>query len=361
MSETSTGEVLIGRDGAVARIRLNRPRAIHALTRAMCEAMAAALLAWRAEDGVRLVMREHAPAADGDPKLSRGFCAGGDIRAIAESAATDGAEARAFFDAEYKLNHLLFTYVKPSVAFMDGITMGGGVGIALPCRYRVATERTVFAMPETGIGLFPDVGGGWYLSRLPGRIGAWLATTGARIDGADALGIGFATHYLPSEALAAAKRAILADPADVEAILDAHAVAPPPSRLAAQRGDIDRLFAADVYEDILEALAADGGDWAQAQRETLAAKSPQTIKVALRQLREGARMTDFADEMRMEYAIATHVIQRPDFVEGVRALIVDKDNDPRWDPATPEAVTEHMLDTIFTPLPDAEAWEPVRF
>ena len=255
-----TDDVLTFVENGVGRIRLNRPRAIHALTADMCGAINDALLAWARDDSVVAVMIDHLPAPDGDPKLSRGFCAGGDIALIARSAAADGVEAERFFSVEYRMNHLLFVYEKPIVAFMDGIVMGGGVGLSLPARYRVATERTSFAMPETGIGLFPDVGGGWYLPRLPGRTGAWLATTGARIDGADCVAVGIATHYMPSEALDAVKARILTDPYDLTLVLDAASTQPPPSTLQAARADIDRLFASDKAEEIVAALEADGGE-----------------------------------------------------------------------------------------------------
>jgi len=277
---------------------------------------------------------------------------------LAGSGASDGAEARAFFHTEYRMNHRLFTYVKDTVAFMDGVTMGGGVGIALPCRYRVATENTRLAMPETGIGLFPDVGGGWYLSRLPGRIGQYLALTGARLDGAEALALGLATHYLPAARIEEAKARIIADPAVIEAALTGLAEEAPAARLLAQRATIDRLFAADELEEVLGALQADGGDFAQATLATLATKSPQAMKVSLKLLKDAAGMATFADEMRQEYAVACRVVQRPDFGEGVRALIVDKDNAPRWEPATVEGVSDHMIDRIFAPLSEDEAWTP---
>lgn len=346
-----TAAVLIAQDGHVGRIRLNRPKAIHALTTDMCAAISAALEDWRGNGAVQAVLIDHAEG--------RGFCAGGDIRMLAESGAKDGAEARSFFHTEYRMNHRLFTYVKPTVAFMDGITMGGGVGLAMPCRFRVATEQTRFAMPETGIGLFPDVGGGWYLSRLPGRVGQFLALTGARLDGAECMLLGIATHYLPSAALDEAKAKIAADPSALEAILEAFAEEPPPARIEANLERIDRLFASDRLEDIFAALEADDSDWARTELATLRTKSPQTMKVALKLLFHGAHMQDFADEMRQEYAVAAHVVQRHDFIEGVRAVIIDKDNAPRWDPATPEGVTDHMIDTIFAPLPAAEAWSPV--
>ncbi|QGP78635.1 enoyl-CoA hydratase/isomerase family protein [Sphingobium sp. CAP-1] len=354
-----TDQVLTTIENGVGRIRLNRPRAIHALTPEMCDAINAALLGWATDDGVVVVMIDHLPAPDGDPKLSRGFCAGGDIALIATSAKADCVEAERFFTLEYRMNHLLFVYPKPIVAFIDGIVMGGGVGISLPARFRVATERTTFAMPETGIGLFPDVGGGWYLPRLPGRIGAWLAATGARIDGADCAAIGIATHYIASDRLDAVKARILADPTGLGEILDENADATPPATLNAHRAEIDRLFASDRAEEIVAALRADGGAWAGRQLAVLATKSPQTIKVALRQLVEGGRKQSFADNMAMEFGLACAIIRRPDFVEGVRAVIFDKDNAPSWSPATLEEVSDAMIDAIFAPLPADRRWTPL--
>jgi enoyl-CoA hydratase len=344
-------DVLTPIEGKVGRLRLDRPKSLHALTREMCSAMIAALLDWRDRPEVEAVMLDHAEG--------RGFCAGGDVVAIARSGAGDGAEARAFFHEEYRLNHLLFTYAKPTIAFMDGIVMGGGVGISQPCRYRIATENTRFAMPETTIGLFPDVGGGWYLARLPGRVGIFLALTGARLDGAECLHLGLATHYVPSLALDDLKARIAAEPQRLEALLDEHGAPPPPARIAENRERIDRLFAADDFETILAALAADGSDWAQTELATLRAKSPQACKVSLRILYDGARVQDFAHEMKQEYAVASRVVQRHDFVEGVRALLIDKDNRPRWEPPTPEAVTQHLIDTIFAPMPEGEEWTPL--
>ena len=181
-----TDDVLISTQDRVGRIRLNRPKAIHALNTSMCEAMSHALLGWMHDDSVEAVVIDHAEG--------RGFCAGGDVVMIARSGNEDAADAKRFFFAEYRLNHLLFTYPKPTVAIMDGITMGGGVGISMPCDFRIATENTRFAMPETGIGLFPDVGGGWYLPRLPGRVGEFMALTGARLDGSECHYLGLATH-----------------------------------------------------------------------------------------------------------------------------------------------------------------------
>ncbi|MCP3732429.1 enoyl-CoA hydratase/isomerase family protein [Sphingomonas sp. MG17] len=345
-----TDDVLISVEGRVGRIRLNRPKAIHALNTGMCAAALDALNAWRSDPAVEVVMIDHAEG--------RGFCAGGDIRMAAESGAGDGSAARDFFRVEYRMNHALFTYAKPIVAFMDGITMGGGVGISQPAKYRVATENTKFAMPETGIGLFPDVGGGWYLSRLPGRIGQYLAVTGHRIDGAECVALGLASHYLPFDRLDEAKARITADPQGIEAVLNELSAPAPDARILAHRGAIDRLFASDRLEDIIVALEADGGDWAAQQLATIRTKSPQAMKVSLKLLLDGATMPTFEDEMRQEFAVAAHVVQRHDFVEGVRALIVDKDNAPRWDPATPADVSDHLIDQIFAPLPDDQAWSP---
>ncbi|MBA2936240.1 enoyl-CoA hydratase/isomerase family protein [Sphingomonas sp. CGMCC 1.13654] len=342
-----TDEVLTQVDGKAGRLRLNRPRAIHALTQPMCIAMIAALQGWRGDEAVEVVLIDHAEG--------RGFCAGGDVVQLA----SDAVAARAFFHEEYRLNHLLFTYAKPVVAFMDGVTMGGGVGISQPAKYRIATENTLFAMPETGIGLFTDVGGGWYLSRLPGHFGEYLALTGARLDGAECVALGICTHYIPSEDLPALKAAIAADPQSVGRLLDEAAIEPPAAGILARAEEIERLFVADRYEDILAALAADKSEWAEAQLRTLGKKSPQTCKVCLRLVKDGRERTDFADEMRAEYGVAVHVIQRPDFAEGVRALLVDRDNKPVWNPATPDGVTDQMIDTIFSPLSDDEAWTPL--
>ncbi|MEE9434600.1 MAG: enoyl-CoA hydratase/isomerase family protein [Sphingorhabdus sp.] len=350
-----TNEILARSDGRIGHLSLNRPSALHALNLPMCEAIIAALQRWAGDDEVEAIIIDHSEG--------RGFCAGGDIRMLAESGAKKGAdkalEAKAFFHTEYQLNHLMHEYSKPVVAFMDGITMGGGVGISQPAKFRVATENTRFAMPETGIGLFPDVGGGWYLPRLEGRVGQFLALTGARIDGAECLELGLATHYLPSENLDEAKQRIAQNPGRIAGILGDLSASPPEARIVANIDRINRHFASDKYEDILAALEAAESDWAAKERDTLGTKSPQTCKVALRQLAEGAAMPDFASEMKQEYAIGARVVQMHDFLEGVRAVIFDKDNKPAWNPATPEEMTEQMLGAIFAPLPEQEEWKPL--
>ncbi len=350
-----TDQVNIHKHGRVGHISLNRPKALHALTLEMCHAMSAALAEWANDDEVEAIILDHAEG--------RGFCAGGDIAFLRNSALNDcGVSGRKFFHDEYQLNHQMMTYGKPIVAFMDGITMGGGVGIALPAKFRVATENTRFAMPETGIGLFPDVGGGWHLSRLGGRLGQFLALTGARLDGSECLWAGIATHYVPSDMLADLKARIIEKPGRISGILSEPVGTPPKARIEDNWDLIRKHFASDTYEDILDSLesaAADGDSWAEKERDTLGTKSPQTCKVALRQLKESAGLDSFADNMVMEYRIASRVLVRPDFAEGVRAVITDKTNDPQWDPPTPQDVTEELIDSIFAPLPEGEEWVPL--
>jgi enoyl-CoA hydratase len=347
----STDQLIVRREGGAGFLSLNRPKAIHALTVEMDHAMTEALLAWRDDPEVKVVILDHAEG--------RGFCAGGDVNLVRQSALTDGGVAgRRFFYEEYQLNHLMFTYPKPIVAFVDGITMGGGVGISQPATFRVATENTRFAMPETGIGLFPDVGGGWYLSRLQGRLGQFLALTGARLDGSECLWAGLATHYLPADRLTEAKTRIAAGH-EPQGVLAALAVTPPEPRIAAHAASIAKHFASNRLEDIVASLEVDDGEWAAKELATLRLKSPQACKVSLRQLAEAAKLDSFAENMALEYRIAARTLMLPDFAEGVRAVLVDKDNAPKWNPATPEGVTEDSLDAIFAALPAQEEWKPL--
>jgi enoyl-CoA hydratase len=343
-------DVLISVEQGVGRIRLNRPKAIHALTTQMCEAMSAALLQWLHDPAVELVIIDHAEG--------RGFCAGGDVVMLARSGNEDASDARHFFFAEYRLNHLLFTYPKPTIAIMDGITMGGGVGISQPCEFRIATENTRLAMPETGIGLFPDVGGGWYLSRLNGRVGQFMALTGARLDGAECHYLNLATHYVEQAGLEELVERVIKAPERAKGALGAASNYVPDAKIEANLPQITRLFASDRLEDVLAALEAEDSDWAQSELATLRTKSPLSCKVSLRLLADGAHRASFADEMTAEYALAGRVVRTHDFREGVRALLIDKTGDPQWDPATPEEVTDEMLDVLFAPLPESEAWTP---
>ena len=353
----TSNDVLTVKEGFAGRLRLNRPRALHSLNRQMVRDMTRALIEWRDDPDVRIILIDHAEG--------RGFCAGGDVVGISQSVEGHDAAARAFFFDEYRLNHLEYTYPKPGVAFMDGVTMGGGVGIACPCRYRVATERTVLAMPETTIGIFPDVGGGRYLSRLRGRLAQFLALTGARLDGAECLKLRLATHYVPSNRLEEAKERIMAQPFRVQAILDELSEEQvPEARISGNIQRIDRYFASDRLEDIIDALdagAAEGDEWAAKEAATIRAKSPMACKVSLKLLQESPYQLHFVDEMRMEYGIMVKLIHHPDFREGVRALLIDKDNKPNWRPTNPQAIGERDVEAFFEPLPVEEQWRPFDF
>jgi enoyl-CoA hydratase len=342
-----TDALIVERQGQIGRIRLNRPAALHALTTEMCLGIMEALADFDADDAIKAVVFDHSEG--------RGFCAGGDIRMLAESMRGDGVAARAFFHTEYRMNYRLFTYTKPTVSIMDGITMGGGVGVALPCRYRVATENTRFAMPETGIGLFPDVGGSWYLPRLPGKVGMFLALTGARLDGAECLAVGLATHYAAAADLPEALTALSNNAYEIGATLKSFGAGAPLARIVTNRTYIDRLFAGGSVAAIMSGLEADGSDWAAKELRTIRSKSPFSTAVAFRQMIEGTAMTDFADIMRMEYRIAVRVLAEPDFIEGVRAIIIDKDNAPRW---TADA-SLGAIDRVFAPLPADQEWTPL--
>jgi enoyl-CoA hydratase len=336
-------DVIIHRQGAAGRITLNRPEALHALNEEMCLAMDAALRLWEDDPEVELVVVDHTAG-------TRGFCAGGDIRMLAESGAADGSAAQAFFRAEYRLNTRIKNYSKPYVAFLDGVTMGGGVGISVHGSHRVATERTTFAMPETGIGLFPDVGGGWFLPRLGPPLGMWLALSGERLKGGDVCAAGVATHYAESKVVDVVKNAVCEGQLDMLNAMDWDEAGTFDKHLEV----IERCFWKETVEDIFGALEAEKGEWAKTQLSTLKTKSPQTLKVAHRQLRRGLEAKTFEDNMRMEFRIACRVVHLHDFQEGVRAVIIEKDNRPNWNPATLAGVTNEMLNDIFAPLGEGE-------
>lgn len=342
MSETDD-IVVEARDG-VGRFLLNRPKALNALTLDMVRAMQARLDAWATDETVRAVVVRGAGG--------RAFCAGGDIRRLYDQGrASDHPGFAEFFGEEFVLNRTIFRYAKPYVALMNGMTMGGGVGVSVHGSHRVATEATAFAMPETGIGYFPDVGGSYFLPRCPGEIGMYMALTGARLKAADALYAGVATHYVPGERLDALCAAL--GDHSVDAALADFADDPGPPPLAEHRDTIDRCFAGKTVEAIVEALENEGTDWAGAALARIARMSPTSLKVTHRALRNGAEL-DFEACMTMEFRLAMHFMAGHDFFEGVRALVIDKDNAPAWSPARLKEVSEDAVNAYFAPANDPD-------
>jgi enoyl-CoA hydratase len=339
-------DILLERQGALGRIRLNRPKAINALTREMVQAVAAALTAFASDGRVGTVLI----TGEGE----RGLCAGGDIRALYEHGRDGSGFGQAFFRDEYRMNAQIAEYAKPYVAIMDGITMGGGVGISAHGAVRIVTDRTRMAMPETGIGFFPDVGGTWLLSRSPGEIGTFIGLTGDGFGGADAILAGLADYLVPAGQLDALVEALGGLPEGVAAP-DVHAAvrdfaieATPP--LTEHRAEIDACFGFDSVEEIVAALAASGSDFARRTLGVLAQKSPTSMKVTLRLLREAAASKTLRDCLEREFAAAHQVLASDEFYEGVRAAVVDKDRSPKWRPATLAGVTPEMLARYFQPV-----------
>jgi enoyl-CoA hydratase/carnithine racemase len=333
---SSEDNVIARRDGRAGRILLNRPKALNALDLPMIRAIAAALAAWRDDPHVHLVLIEGA----GD----RAFCAGGDIRALRQHQIEgDRAPADAFFSEEYALNQAIADFPKPYVALIDGICMGGGIGVSVHAPYRVASEHAVFAMPETAIGFFPDIGASFFLPRLPGRLGTYLGLTGARVVGPDAVHAGFATHFVPRAGLPALAAALAADGIGA---LGAHAAALPEGKLGAQRPAIDRCFAAATIPALLERVAAEESDWARETLASLRNVSPSALFWTLRLLQEGEGRNLRAC-LAAEFALTRTTMAHPDFVEGVRAMVVDKDRQPRWLPAQVEDVQAETIAALF--------------
>ncbi|MFJ4674541.1 enoyl-CoA hydratase/isomerase family protein [Kitasatospora sp. NPDC088783] len=338
-------DVLVERTGPLGRITLNRPRALNSLTHAMLETVRAALDAWAADEAVTAVLLTGAG--------ERGLCAGADIRAIHDDAKRGGAGGRAFFRVEYPLNELISRYPKPYVALMDGITMGGGVGLSGHAGVRVVTERSAVAMPETRIGLVPDVGGSRLLALAPGELGTHVALTAATMTAGDALHCGFADHFVPSAALPALTDRLAAgdDPAKAVAELAAPA---PHSALAEQHGWIDHCYAADSVEEVLDRLRATGLPAALDAVEQLRAKSPTMLKVTLAALRRARALPSLAATLDQEYRISCAALAHHDLVEGIRAQVVDKDRDPRWSPATLAGVSAADVARFFEPPADGD-------
>ncbi len=347
MSESD--DILFERRGAVALITLNRPRALNALTLEMIEVLHPRLDAWADDPEVPAVVIRGA----GD----RAFCAGGDVLHIYEGR-QDGRNpfGEAFFREEYSLNRRVKTFPKPYIALIDGVTMGGGVGISVHGSHRVATERTLFAMPETGIGLFPDVGGSYFLPRLPGHLGLFLGLTGWRIKAADCLYCGIATSYLDSagleamiEALAAADWNARPAAGVVDRVLSEHRSDPGPPPLAEARDVIERCFSADSIEAIVERLRGEADPWSEKALGMLEKASPTSLKLTFRQLQKGRDM-GFDEAMIMEYRLSQACTAGDDLYEGVRAVVVEKDQAPAWRPASLAEVSDATIEEAFAPL-----------
>jgi enoyl-CoA hydratase/carnithine racemase len=344
-----TTDIRFERQGRLGLAILDRAQALNALSREMVQALSLQLAAWRNDPEVDAVLVKAVPG--------RAFCAGGDVRVVTDLAREQGvAAATPFFREEYRLNWRIHTFPKPYVALLDGITMGGGVGISVHGGYRVVTENTLFAMPETGIGFFPDVGGTWFLPRCPGEVGIWLGLTGARLNGADSLAAGVGTHAVPSAGLAALEERLVQRlqggdaHAVVAGILDEHAGAIGAATLPALRSRIDACFAGESVAEIVNALQGEPTGFGAEQLASLAGKSPLAVHVTLAQLRRG-RELDIAACLQLEWRMVHHMLEAGDFVEGVRALLVDKDKRPRWRHAGLDAVPAGEVEAVLAPLP----------
>ncbi len=336
---TENEDILVNVRNGVGILTLNRPKAINSLTEAMVAEIGKALHAWENDDSVHTVLLTGAG--------ERGLCAGGDVVALYHSAKAGGADARRFWYDEYLVNAYIGNYPKPYVAVMDGIVMGGGVGVAGHGSIRVVTDTTKMAMPEVGIGFVPDVGGTYLLSRAPGALGLHAALTGAPFSGADAIAMGFADHYVPHDKLADFIESVVAE--GVEQALSAHAVEPPASALMEQRAWIDESYAGATVADILGALQNHDAPEARAAADLIATRSPVALAVTLEAVRRAEKLDTLEEALRQEYRISSAAVRSHDFVEGIRAQLVDKDRNPKWSPASIADVTQADIDAYFVP------------
>lgn len=353
MTDTANDDLLIRSEGPIGLITLNRPRALNALTTDMCHRLLPVLQQWGADDRIAAVVIEGA----GD----KAFCAGGDVVALWQGGKDTYAEAdpnpvaAEFFFSEYRVNRTIEHFPKPFIALIDGISMGGGFGLSAHGSHRICTERTLFAMPETGIGLFPDVGGSWILPRCPGEVGIFLGLVGHRCKAADTLYATIGTDHVPSDKLGALKAALIEASYDgdafqqVDRLVAGFATDPGPAPLAEHRALIDRCFGFDRMEEIIAALAAEAGEFAADTLQSLQKMSPTACKVSLAAMRKGAAMDSFDAVMIMEYRVAQARMALPDFYEGIRAQLIDKDRTPKWSPATLAAVDDGVIARHFEP------------
>lgn len=338
-------------------ITLNRPNVLNALNLSMIRKIYPQMLEWEKDNSMKMVIMK---AAGG-----KAFCAGGDIRAVVEAGKIKDPLSENFFKEEYYLNHKIGNYKIPYVAFIDGITMGGGVGLSVHGMFRVATEKTLFAMPETGIGLFPDVGGSHFLSRLIGKLGLFLSLTGFRLKGRDVLKAGLATHFVEKNKLESLEKALLnlesTNPTTIDKLLrdfqnQSKTDEDKPFVLEPYMEKINELFGGDTVEDIFNQLEKDGSEWSLNQLNLLKKMSPTSLKVTFRQILEGGSK-DLAACLAMEYRLCQHSMEDKDFYEGVRAVIIDKDQKPLWQPSTIQEVTDDKVDWYFSKLAEDKEWK----
>jgi enoyl-CoA hydratase len=347
MTNSADANVLIRREGTAGRVTLNRPKALNSLTLGMVREIVPALRAWASDPAVELVLVDGA----GDKAL----CAGGDVRWLYDSRGDGSKDARTFWREEYALDALIGRYPKPYVAFMDGIVMGGGIGLSAHGRHRIVTERSQLAMPETSIGLVPDVGGSWLLARAPGEVGVYLGLIGERMRGAGTIYAGFADSFVPSARLGELAAALCeAKGSEVAQVIARFAEPPPASELAGHRAAIDRTFGFDTVAAIRDALGREGGAWAEKTLKSFDERSPLCLSIALAAIRKARTLGSLEQALQMEFRICTHLFEHGEFVEGVRALIVDKDRKPRWNPTRIEEVTPAMVARFLGPLADGD-------
>jgi enoyl-CoA hydratase len=335
-------EVLSRVEDGVGFVTLNRPKAINSLNQGMVDELSAVLADWEQDAAVRAVVLSGAG--------ERGLCAGGDVVAIYHSARADGVAARRFWRDEYLLNGQIGSFPKPYVSLMDGIVMGGGVGVGAHANIRVVTDTSKIAMPEVGIGFIPDVGGAYLLSRAPGSLGLHAALTGAPFSGADAIALGFADHFVPHDKLDTFSQAIVSD--GVDAALAAQAVEPPPSNLAAQRDWIDHCYTCDTVADIVAALRGHDAGPANDAANLIATRSPISLSVTLDAVRRAAKLDTLEDVLTQDYRVSCASLRSHDLVEGIRAQLVDKDRNPKWSPASLAEVSAADVDAYFAPVDD---------
>ncbi|MBG6056358.1 enoyl-CoA hydratase [Salinibacterium sp. CAN_S4] len=344
MSNVIVSEVIMSRVGMLGSIILNRPKALNALTHGMVVSITEALTAWEQDDAVQTVVISGA----GD----RGLCAGGDIVGIYRSAKDGSGDAERFWRDEYRLNSFIARYPKPFVAIMDGIVLGGGIGISAHASLRIVTERTKVGMPEVGIGFAPDVGGTLLLARAPGELGTHLALTGAMATGADAIALGIADTLVQSGELPALLVELQTEAAG--AVIARHSTPAPPAPLDAARGWIDAAYAGDDARGIVARLAASEVEDARSAASTILSKSPTSVSVALAALRRVTPESTLDDVLEQEYRVGLRFLEGTEIVEGIRAQVIDKDRNPAWSPSSLDGVTREQVEHYFAPLGERE-------